>query len=182
MYGEIYKAWKAEKTTTMPQPLASDFYNHAAAFLKSLDDELATADTTTPHRRLLAMEREMVKRLLDELKQTRFHKIALGAQGLIPVQPNELMEDEVAMLTIVKEAFSSLNLKREDLRRTTEENEGADALKIVRFLQDIPEIVGVDLKIYGPFKKEDVASLPSANGQALERQGAVKVIEAKGVS
>jgi DNA replication factor GINS len=181
MYGEIYKAWKAEKSSTMPQPLASDFYNHAAAFLKSLDDELATADTATPHRQLLAMEKEMVKRLLDELKQTRFQKIASGAQGLIPVQSNELMEDEVAVLTTVKEAFSSLNLEREPPHRTTE-NEAADALKIVRFLKDIPEIVGVDLKIYGPFKKEDVASLPSANGQALERQGAVKVIEAKGVS
>jgi DNA replication factor GINS len=182
MYGEIYKAWKAEKSSTMPQPLASDFYNHAAAFLKSLDDELATTDTTTPHRRLLGMEREIVKRLLDELKQTRFRKIALGAQGLIPVQLNELMEDEIAVLTTVKEAFSSLNLEREHPNRITKENDAADALKIVRFLQDIPEIVGVDLKIYGPFKKEDVASLPAANCQALEKQGAVKVIEAKGVS
>jgi len=182
MYDEIYKAWKAEKSTTTPQPLPSNFYNHAAAFLKSLDDELATADTTSPHQRLLVVEKEMATRLLDELKQTRIQKIALGAQGLTPVQPKELMEDEIAVLTTVKEAFSSLNLERELHRTPTEENGAAEALKIVRFLQDIPEIVGVDLKIYGPFKKEDVASLPSANGQALERQGAVKVIEAKGVS
>jgi DNA replication factor GINS len=55
-------------------------------------------------------------------------------------------------------------------------------LTTVRFLQDIPEIVGVDLEIYGPFKKEDVASLPLSNAQALEKQGAVKAIEVKSVS
>lgn len=182
MYEEIYKAWKAEKSSTIPQTLASGFYNYAAAYLKSLDDELSSADTTTLHGRLLVMEKEMIKRLLDELKQTRLHKIALGAQGLIPVQQSDLMEDEIEVITMVKKSFSSLNLDHEQLHRTTEENDGAEALTIVRFIQDIPEIVGVDLKIYGPFKKEDVASLPLPNGQALERQGAVKVIEVRRVS
>lgn len=182
MYDEIHKAWKAEKSSTIPQTLDSGFYDRAAAYLKSLDDELDSADNTTLHGRLLLMEREMIKRLLDELKQTRLHKIALGAQGLISFQESDLMEDEIEVMTMVKKSFSSLNLNHEHFHKTTEENDMTKALLIVRFIQDIPEIVGVDLKIYGPFKKEDVASLPLQNGQALERQGAVKVIEVKRVS
>lgn len=38
---------------------------------------------------------------------------------------------------------------------------------IVRFLQDVDEIVGADFEKYGPFKAEDIASIPYDNAQAL---------------
>jgi len=38
---------------------------------------------------------------------------------------------------------------------------------LVRFVQDVPVIAGVDLKEYGPFKKEDIATLPKENADAL---------------
>jgi len=102
-----------------------------------------------------------------------------AAQNRIPIQTTSLTEEESAALEKVKQSLSSLNQhfpaspKKEDL---------AEELRVVRFLEDIPEIVGVDLRIYGPFKKEDVASLPAPNAQALERQGAAKAIEVKGLS
>ena len=37
----------------------------------------------------------------------------------------------------------------------------------MRFLQDMEQIVGVDLKNYGPFKTEDVATIPYENASAL---------------
>jgi len=51
-------------------------------------------------------------------------------------------------------------------------------LVLVRFLQDVPPIVGVDLKTYGPFKKEDVANLPRENAEALVKQGLAKRVGA----
>jgi len=180
MYNEIYKVWKAEKSTTIPQPLPSDFYNNAAAYLKTLADERSVADATTLHGHLILMEQETIKRLLDELKQTRLRKIALGAQGLIPIQAGDLTRTEVEVITTVKGSFTSIS-KDEQIQKAVENN-AASPLVIVRFIQDIPEIVGVDLKTYGPFKKEDVASVPLLNGQALEKQGAVKVIEVKGLT
>ncbi len=38
---------------------------------------------------------------------------------------------------------------------------------VVRFLKDIDEIVGADLEKYGPFKTEDIATIPYENAQAL---------------
>ena len=38
---------------------------------------------------------------------------------------------------------------------------------VLRFLQKVDEIVGADLEKYGPFKPEDVATLPYENAQAL---------------
>ena len=37
----------------------------------------------------------------------------------------------------------------------------------VRFLQEVDEIVGADLEKYGPFKIEDIATIPYENAQAL---------------
>ncbi|MSV26542.1 MAG: DNA replication complex GINS family protein [Nitrosarchaeum sp.] len=38
---------------------------------------------------------------------------------------------------------------------------------VIRFLYDVDEIIGVDLQKYGPFKTEDIATLPYENAQAL---------------
>jgi DNA replication factor GINS len=43
---------------------------------------------------------------------------------------------------------------------------------LVRFVRDVPSIIGVDLKTHGPFIKEDIAKLPFENAESLIRQGA----------
>lgn len=42
---------------------------------------------------------------------------------------------------------------------------------LLRFVKDMPSIIGVDLKTHGPFKEEDVAILPYENAESLIRQG-----------
>ena len=38
---------------------------------------------------------------------------------------------------------------------------------VIRFLHEVDEIVGADLEKYGPFKTEDIATIPYENAQAL---------------
>ena len=38
---------------------------------------------------------------------------------------------------------------------------------MIRFLSEVDEIVGADLEKYGPFKAEDIATIPYENAQAL---------------
>ena len=38
---------------------------------------------------------------------------------------------------------------------------------VIRFLNEVDEIVGADLEKYGPFKTEDIATIPYENAQAL---------------
>ncbi|HMK83048.1 MAG TPA: hypothetical protein VK503_04980 [Candidatus Bathyarchaeia archaeon] len=178
MYSELYKAWKSEKSNVVPQPLPSDFYQRATAFVKNLDDELSLAHANTLQSRLLARERDISKRLLNDIKQIRLHKIISGAQSHTPIQTGNLIGEEIALNANISQSLSSLGQEHQQLVQ----DNSANALTTIRFLQDIPEIIGVDLKIYGPFKKEDVASLPLPNAQALEKQGAVKAVEVKSVS
>ncbi len=47
----------------------------------------------------------------------------------------------------------------------------------IRFLKGIPAIMGADMKSYGPFVAEDVASLPPQNAQILVKQGLAVLVE-----
>jgi DNA replication factor GINS len=38
---------------------------------------------------------------------------------------------------------------------------------VVRFLNEVDEIIGADLEKYGPFRTEDIATIPYENAQAL---------------
>lgn len=177
MYSDIYKAWKAEKSSNIPQPLPPDFYQRAGEFVKGLEKELASTDTSTIQSRLLTREKDVSARLLAEIEQVRLQKILTGVQRHLPVPTSNLIGEEVTVNTNLNQTLPFLHTDGNPLPE-----DSSVTLASVRFLQDIPEIVGVDLKIYGPFKKEDVASLPSPNAQALEKQGAVKGIEIRNVA
>ncbi len=47
----------------------------------------------------------------------------------------------------------------------------------LRFTKNIPAIMGADMKSYGPFAADDVASLPALNAQILVKQGLAVLIE-----
>ncbi len=46
----------------------------------------------------------------------------------------------------------------------------------VRFLQEMDQIVGADMEKYGPFKAEDIATIPYENAQALMAKNIVSKI------
>jgi DNA replication factor GINS len=48
---------------------------------------------------------------------------------------------------------------------------------LVRFIRDIPAIIGVDMEPYGSFKAEDVATLPLENVESLVKQGVAVKLE-----
>ncbi len=180
MFNDLYKAWKTEKTSENAQPLPSHFYQRAAGYLKGLEDDSTTNDTRTIQGRLLLHEKEMARRLLEEIKETRLQKFVSSAKNGRPVVTDGLTEEEK---TLVLEFSESISLFKENkgmnLGAAPEE---ITKLSVVRFLNDVPEIVGVDLKIYGPYKKEDVGSLPNQNVQGLVKQGLAKEIDVKRIS
>jgi DNA replication initiation complex subunit (GINS family) len=47
----------------------------------------------------------------------------------------------------------------------------------LRFLKDVPAIIGADMKTYGPFKTEDVGALPAENTRILIKQGLAEKVK-----
>jgi len=177
LYNEIYKAWKSEKTSETPQPLAEDFFQRATTYLERLNEDSTSADEHAVQGRLLVKEREVVKRLIQELKETRMRKLLNAAETNTNVDDALLVEEERALFQSLTASIAQFREGRVKVGEQPSASEPETKLTVVRFLQDIPEIVGVDLRIYGPYKKEDVGSLPSQNAQALAKQGAVEFID-----
>jgi len=178
MYNELYKVWRLEKTSELPQPLPSDFYNRAAAYLKDLDEKGISNTPQGLQDRLALKEKEVAERLLEEIRQARLRKITNTSLKGTAMNLQDLTDKE-------KTLVESLQASTAEFGEVRVESSNVDTplvevdLTVVRFLQDSPEIVGVDLKMYGPYKKEDVASLPKQNAEAFIKQGAAKSIDVK---
>ena len=55
-------------------------------------------------------------------------------------------------------------------------NGAKQKLTVLRFVQEIPTLVGIDMTTYGPFDPEDIATLPLENAKLFIKKGiAVKV-------
>ena len=180
MYIELYKAWKSEKTSHVPQPLPSDFYQRTESYLKNLGEETTSSDTHTIQSRLLIKEKEIAGRLLGELRDARLRKIIENAKNGNAITTDGLTDEEQDLANRLNNSLASFKEKQTETKKEQSSQTETD-LVVVRFLQDIPEIVGVDLKIYGPYRKEDVGSLPAQNAQGLVRQGAARLIEVRGI-
>jgi DNA replication factor GINS len=178
LYNELYKAWKSEKTSEKTQPLASDFYQRAQTYLSGLEQDSASLEAHTLQGRLALKEKEIVTRLLQELKETRLQKLVNITKHHGDMDATGLTEEERNLVKGIDDSLQAFEQGRNEPAGTANTEEQIE-LSVVRFLQDIPEIVGTDLKIYGPYKKEDVGSLPNQNAQALVKQGAAKEIEVR---
>jgi DNA replication initiation complex subunit (GINS family) len=47
----------------------------------------------------------------------------------------------------------------------------------LRFSKNIPQIMGADMKPYGPFIVEDIASLPVSNAKVFVKQGLAVIVD-----
>jgi DNA replication factor GINS len=180
LYNELYKAWKSEKSSEKTQPLASDFYQRVQTYLSGLEEDSASLEAHSLQGRLALKEKEIVTRLLQELKETRLQKLVNVTKHHGNVDATGLTEEEKSLVKSIDDSLQVFEEGgNEPAGNATATPEERIELSVVRFLQDIPEIVGTDLKIYGPFKKEDVGSLPNQNAHALVKQGAAKEIEVR---
>jgi DNA replication factor GINS len=180
LYSELYKAWKSEITSEETQPLPEDFYQRAEAYLVATEQEDASMDEHTIKGRLLLKEKEIINQLLRELKEVRLRKLLALAQNGREINDANLTEEERKLARAFAQSIEAFDQEKP---RTKPAVSGETVeLSVLRFLQDIPEIVGTDLRIYGPYKKEDVGSLPNQNAVALVKQGVAKEIEVRRVA
>jgi DNA replication factor GINS len=47
----------------------------------------------------------------------------------------------------------------------------------VAFLSNLPEFVGVDMAVYGPYKAGDIATVPADNAKVIAEKGAGEIVE-----
>lgn len=127
---------------------------------------------TLKEDRKIALELRSVERLVEDIFNRRERKILNSAiiTARTGIPPENLLEEE-------KEFFQQLvdvikQRREESLKKIL--SGGKEFATLIVFKEDVPEFVGSDLKIYGPFKKGDIAKLPEDNMKVLIEKGLVE--------
>lgn len=182
MYDELYEAWARERETTEIQALPKDFYAKLADYIKKLRDESRMLDEKTVRAKLLRRESNYVKKMVNDLIRLRYKKALRKATEGNIVAKEALTYEEEKLLGEASPSIEAYQTLQKDIlsgrspRMKVKEKPKAI---ILRFIQEIPAIIGADMKTYGPFKPEDIASLPIENAKILIKQGVAIEVEAK---
>ncbi len=183
MYEELLKAWRDEMESSSLQPLQRDFYSKSSAYMKRLLFEKENIDEKSLKFHLITSEYGNVRKLITDLCNLRFKKIAALAFDMQSVPETGLAdEEELFFENLLSAATRFSRMLRDVVEGQLSAVESAQEEKkpkriLVRFTRDIPAIIGVDMKPYGPFKSEDVATLPIENAENLLKQGVAIKLE-----
>ena len=192
MYNELYSAWQREIDDPTLGGLQLDFYAKISQYLKHIKEEDKVLDKKSVKTSLLEHESVNVERMLKELLGSRYRKIIKTVTKTQKL-PAELVTVEEARMCEPFADFTKsyhkftddvmqgqLNVEPIKVLVKTETNAAVSQThkrSTIRFLKNIPAIMGADMKSYGPFIAEDVASLPPQNAQILVKQGLAVLVE-----
>ncbi len=194
MYNELYAAWQREIDDSTLGALQIDFYAKIAEYLQRIKTEDKVLDKKSVKMNLLEHEALNVERMLKELLGARYKKIIKTVTKNQKL-PSELLTAEEARMCETFADFTKAyqnfadDLMQGQIKQIAESDRAPIKVVVktetapvpkrltIRFLKSIPAIMGADMKSYGPFVAEDVASLPPQNAQILVKQGLAVLVE-----
>jgi len=181
VYNELYEAWKREKDSVELQLLPTDFYFRLAEYVRRIREESRMLDEKTTRARLLMHEAENVRKMVQELVMIRHGKTVKAISAGESVHLESVTREEERLVKDVAPSFESFQalLKEIISGRLQQASHEKPGKRVLRFLKETPAIIGADMKTYGPFQPQDVATLPAENARILTRQGVAVEVEVK---
>lgn len=171
MYDEAFEAWKREFHSPDLQSLRPGFFKDVASYVRRLKEAQRNLDPKSLKAQVLEEELRRLQRLVHQLVDRRMEKVRDAAGGKEPVavdlSEKWILEEFAGIARQATRFKEDLSQGREPSALPQKKQE----LLMVRFVKDLPAIIGVDLKTHGPFKTEDIATLPFENAESLIRQG-----------
>jgi DNA replication initiation complex subunit (GINS family) len=189
MYDELYAAWRLEIENGELGSLPSDFYARVADYLGRIKEENKMMDKKSVKTTLLEHEMANASRMAHELISARYRKLLKMILAGRDVPLDALASEEQKLYSGVLPSaeahakFKAGILEGQVVKINVEAAAQSSEPPVVhtrvtlRFLKPVPSIIGADMKSYGPFLVEDVASVPVENAKILVKQGLAKQVE-----
>ena len=206
MYDQLFAAWKREIDDLTLGGLEPDFYVKLTEYLAHIKEDKGAIDKKSVKVSLLEHEARNVERMLEDLLQLRYRKIIKTVTRMHRAPIELLTAEEAKMcqnfvgfenayaefaknLMAGQETPITVTITQPTISETLVPATQAAKQEIkppahvthkrltLRFTKSIPAIMGADMKSYGPFNAEDVASLPALNAQILVKQGLAVLVE-----
>lgn len=183
MHNKLYAAWRREKLQPNDlQSLESDFFKQLSQYIRKMHEELRMLDEKTLKYKLLNTELEKAKKLTSSIIEARLQKLIGASLENKNIQMLHLADEEAEIYRKILEVSELCeNLKKRTLegRQIEPTTSSKGEMILIRFMTKIPIVVGMDMRSYGPFEPEDIATLPKENAEALIRQKVAIRIEAE---
>lgn len=195
----LMEIYRKERTSPYLQDVGKDFYRQLESYISEIYSKYEEHSKKEEISKLTVLldEFKNIKAVINDLYEIRERKILLNALYYVKsgeeVAVENLTSEEEAMLKqiagILGEHRSSvlekiISEKAAAEMRMPETKEKQATLKekmiTIRLLKDLPPIVGVDGRVYGAFKEEDVVTLPEPNALVFINQGVAEQIKLEG--
>jgi DNA replication factor GINS len=162
----LKKQLDAEIQSSTLLALPRDFYSRLATYSQKLKRSGGPGSSDLVLH-LIAVQTDMIESMSRDLLTSRAAKVK-DQQAYLQLLPEERyvftarrkfdrrLDAFVEALTLGQPSFIEHAKKSESERSIT-----------VKFSKHVDEVVGLDMRRYGPFEPEDVASLPAANADIL---------------
>jgi DNA replication initiation complex subunit (GINS family) len=196
-YDNIKSAWEDEVENEVLQDLADLRLSKMITYLSNIRLSLAsTSADESLQAEILTQEALNLEFMLEDLLALRREKILKSV--LVGRRPtadmtlaeeefynriqrafdghSEFMKDSLAgsVLSETKKTTKKRKASKDKSEESSAEAHEETELIVVRFLQPIDEaFMGLDERTYGPFKKEEIATIPAANARRWLRDGVV---------
>jgi len=183
-FDDIYELLRAEKFSTDLQPVSDEqlkkihnyFEIKKALLQKQKESDLFDKSTRDKLRSELDNARRAVKEFYERRERKAINRAIFTARTSFKIKDTThmLQNEHVLYESLVKVLKESWLLFVQQLNsKSVQTSEGKplkDDIKILKFVDDVPELLDSDLNKYGPFVKEQTANLPVELAELLVKQ------------
>ena len=147
-------------------PLPNDFYSSLAAYSQKLKRSAGFGSSEVVVR-LTATQSRMIESMVGQLLTLRTQK-ATRQNALLQLLPEEryICSAEQKFQRRLKTMVEAVSSGQPSFIEFAHLSETQRSMT-VKFVKHVNELVGLDMRHYGPFEAEDVASIPAASADIL---------------
>lgn len=174
MFKKIINIWRKEISNDEIIKIEDEFLEHVIDYLKINSLKINDSNISMLQRDLIIKEMDLTVKILNNLYKFRRNKAFLEIIDKEEVNLNvvTILEKEFYLEILSKLRVEFINFE-EQARIGAREKE----LTIVRFVNNIPQFLGIDLKTYGPYEADDIATIPRRNAVVLSQRDICIILE-----
>jgi len=144
-------------------------------YIQNLVTESHAEGLSELQRQLRQTELVNLQFMLNGLLRDRLEKILASLLDSKTIDQDLLTRPERRFLDQASRNLRSALAEADELF-APKEAQSPSELVLVRFLADHPQLVGVDLRTYGPFRADDLATLPLENARVIVRKNGAELV------
>ncbi len=175
LYSALLERWQAERDSLDLLPLRDSFLQSIRDYIEQVLAQSRAENTPDLQRQLFETELRNLQFMMKNLLTLRVKKI-LARLVEHDIDYDLLTRSERRFTDQISRNVRSVLMPADDLFAPLETNDTSQLL-LIRFLEEHPQLVGVDLKTYGPFKADDLAALPVENARIIIRKNQAEPVE-----